>query len=43
MRALNYAINQLASADIKIKSYNSDPYKIIELAFYRICSYGRKA
>lgn len=40
---LSYAITQLSVADMKLKSYSGDPWKILELAFYRICSYGRKA
>lgn len=42
IRALTYAINQLASADLKLKSFRGNPQRIIELAFYRICTYGRK-
>lgn len=43
MRALSFAISQLANADIKLKSYHGNPHRILELAFYRICTYGRKA
>lgn len=39
---LNFAINELNSADKKIKSYRGSPLRILELAFYRICTYGRK-
>lgn len=41
--ALNFAINELNLADKKIKSYRGNPLRILELAFYRICTYGRKA
>ncbi len=40
---LNFAINELNLADKKIKSYRGNPLRILELAFYRICTYGRKA
>lgn len=43
VRTLSYAITQIASVDTKLKSYRGDPKKILELAFYRICTYGRKA
>lgn len=42
-RTLSFAITQLANADMKLKSYRGDPRRILELAFYRICTYGRKA
>lgn len=41
--ALYFAINELNLADKKIKSYRGNPLRILELAFYRICTYGRKA
>ena len=41
--ALNFAIKELNLADKKIKSYRGNPLRILELAFYRICTYGRKA
>ncbi len=41
--SLNFAINELNLADRKIKSYRGNPVRILELAFYRICTYGRKA
>ena len=40
---LSFAINELNLADKKIKSYRGNPLRILELAFYRICTYGRKA
>lgn len=40
---ISYAISQLSSADKKLKSYRGNPERILELAFYRICTYGRKA
>lgn len=43
VRALSFAITQLSNADLKLKSYRGDPKRILELAFYRICTYGRKA
>ena len=43
IKSLSYAINQLANADTKIKSYNGNPKRILENAFYRICTYARKA
>ena len=43
IKALSFAINELANADLKIKSFRGDPKKILELSFYRICTYGRKA
>lgn len=43
IKALSFAINELANADMKIKSFRGDPKKILELSFYRICTYGRKA
>ncbi len=43
IKTLSFAINQLANADMKLKSFRGDPQKILELAFYRICTYGRKA
>ena len=43
MRTLAFAINQLSNADFKLKSYRGNPQRILELAFYRICTYGRKA
>ena len=38
---LNFAISELTMADKKIKSYRGNPLRILELAFYRICTYGR--
>lgn len=43
MRILSFAINQLAAADLKLKSFRGDAKRILEFAFYRICTYGRKA
>ncbi len=43
IRSLSFAINQLSNADMKMKSFRGDPQRILELAFYRICTYGRKA
>lgn len=43
LRSLAYAVSQIASADVKIKSARVDPRRVLELTFYRICSYGRKA
>ena len=43
IRTVNYAVNQIAAADIKVKSFRSDPRKVLEMTFYRICTYGRKA
>ena len=43
LRSLAYAVSQIASADVKIKSLRTDPRRVLELTFYRICSYGRKA
>lgn len=40
-RSLSFAINCLSTADTHIKSMNGDPKRILELAFYRICAYGR--
>ncbi len=42
-RMIAYAISQLSQADLKLKSYRGNPERILELAFYRICTYGRKA
>lgn len=42
MRTLAFAVNQLSNADVKLKSYRGNPQRILELAFYRICTYGRK-
>ncbi len=42
MRSLSYAITQLSNADMKIKSNKGNAERILELAFYRICTYGRK-
>ncbi len=41
-KMISYAISQLSQADIKLKSYRGNPERILELAFYRICTYGRK-
>ncbi len=43
MKTLAFAINQLADADMKLKSFSGNPEKILEMAFFRICTYGRKA
>lgn len=43
MRGIAFAISQLANADMKLKSYRGNPQRILELAFYRICTHGRKA
>lgn len=43
VRALSFAIAQLTNADAKLKSYRGDPKRILELAFFRICTYGTKA
>lgn len=43
VKMISFAITQLANADLKLKSFRGDPRKILELAFYRICTYGRKA
>ena len=42
-KMISYAISQLADADKKLKNYRGNPERILELAFYRICTYGRKA
>ena len=42
VRTLSFAITQLANADAKLKSYRGNPKRILELTFYRICTYGRK-
>jgi len=42
-RMLTYAITQLSAADAKLKNYYGNPWRILELAFYRICAYGKKA
>ncbi len=43
VRTLSFAISQLSNADLKLKSYRGNPKRILEFAFYRICTYGRKA
>ncbi len=43
LRAIAFAINQLSAADLKLKSFRGNPQRILELTFYRICTYGRKA
>ncbi len=43
MKTLSFAITQLSNADMRLKSFRGDPQKILEMAFYRICTYGRKA
>lgn len=43
VRALSFAISQLTNADAKLKSYRGNPKRILELAFFRICTYGSKA
>ena len=43
VNSLYFAINQLALADQKIKSFRGNPQRVLEMAFYRICTYGRKA
>lgn len=43
IRTLSFAITQLSNADMKLKSFRGDPQRILELTFYRICTYGRKA
>lgn len=43
IRSISYAVSQIASADVKIKSSRSDPMRVLEMTFYRICTYGRKA
>lgn len=43
LKTLSFAINQLANADMKLKSFRGNPRRILELTFYRICTYGRKA
>jgi DNA polymerase-3 subunit delta len=43
IKTLSFAIAQLSLADNKIKSYRGNPKRILELTFYRICTYGRKA
>lgn len=42
VNSLYFAINQLALADQKLKSFRGDPQRILEMTFYRICTYGRK-
>ena len=42
VRTLSFAISQLSNADMKLKSYRGNPKRILELTFYRICTYGRK-
>ncbi len=42
-KMISYAISQLSDADIKLKNYRGNPERILELAFYRITTYGRKA
>lgn len=43
IKTISFAVNELYNADMKIKSYRGDPKKILEMTFYRICTYGRKA
>ncbi len=43
IKKISFAINQLSNADAKLKSFSGDPQKILEMAFYRICTYGGKA
>lgn len=43
LRSLAFAVSQVAAADLKIKSFRVDPRRVLEMTFYRICSYGRKA
>ena len=43
VRSLSFAVSQLSNADAKLKSYRGDPKRILELAFFRICTYGSKA
>ncbi|MBE6691719.1 MAG: hypothetical protein E7586_00090 [Ruminococcaceae bacterium] len=42
-RMIAYAVSQLSQADAKLKSFRGNPERILELTFYRICTYGRKA
>ncbi len=43
LSAIAYAVSVIANADLKIKTFRGSAQKILELAFYRICAYGRKA
>ena len=43
LKMLSFAISQLSELDMKLKAYRGNPRPILELAFYRICTYGRKA
>lgn len=42
LSAIAYSVSVIADADLKLKTFRGNPKKILELAFYRICSYGRK-
>ena len=42
IKFLSFAVNQLTTADLKLKSFRGNPHRILELAFYRICTYGRE-
>lgn len=41
--ALAFAIEVISDADMKMKSFSANGEKVLEKAFYRICTYGRKA
>jgi DNA polymerase-3 subunit delta len=43
IRFINHALSSFASADLKLKSFCGNPFRILESTFYRICTYGRKA
>lgn len=43
IKMLSFAISQLSELDMKLKTYRGNSRRILELAFYRICTYGRKA
>ncbi len=42
-KGLLYAVSQLHIADTRIKSLRGNAKKVLEMALYRICTYGRKA
>ncbi len=42
-KALLYAVTQLHIADTRIKNVRGNAKKVLEMALYRICTYGRKA
>lgn len=43
IRFITFALSAFANADVKLKSFGVNPYRVLELTFYRICTYGKKA